>query len=153
MTNNEITELCKGVHCVDLDESFQTLFKRIFTCKLWPRYSRERALSSLPDRAVSLRGPAFEAALREVRLRPVKFELLHLLDPPLVVGIVHLRPQPAPTVISRFKSPTPKAEDSFEKYIFSSLYYTKKSRTSKSVRECLSQHIFQIVKDFLVLQA
>ena len=26
-------------------------FKRIFSCKIWLRYSRERALSSLPDRA------------------------------------------------------------------------------------------------------
>ena len=42
-------DLCKGVHCVDLGESFQTLFKRIFTCKIWLRYSRERALQSLSD--------------------------------------------------------------------------------------------------------
>ena len=36
LEQNLILDLCKGVHCVDLGESFQTLFKRIF--------SRERAL-------------------------------------------------------------------------------------------------------------
>ena len=41
-----IAELCKGVHCVDLGVSFQ----RIFTCKIWLRYSRERALQNLADR-------------------------------------------------------------------------------------------------------
>ena len=34
--NFEIRERCKGVHCVDLGESFP--------CKIWLRYSRERAL-------------------------------------------------------------------------------------------------------------
>ena len=63
-------EQCKGVHCVDLGKSFPTqilfsvlkkmglqscakecivlistrAFKRIFFCKIWLRYSRERAL-------------------------------------------------------------------------------------------------------------
>ena len=37
-------EQCKSVHCVDLGESFQTLFKRIFSCKISRRYRRERAL-------------------------------------------------------------------------------------------------------------
>ena len=35
-TKNEVAELCKGVHCVDLGESFQ----RVFTCKICFRYSR-----------------------------------------------------------------------------------------------------------------
>ena len=51
-----ILEQGKGVHCVDLDESFPTCpfslnlfsnrseFQRVFTCKIWLRYSRERAL-------------------------------------------------------------------------------------------------------------
>ena len=33
---------CKGVHCVDLSESLKP-FQRVFTCKIWLRYSRERA--------------------------------------------------------------------------------------------------------------
>ena len=45
-------EQCKGVHCVDLGESFQ-LFKRISTYKIWLRYSRERALKNLPHPLVS----------------------------------------------------------------------------------------------------
>ena len=35
LTKNEITELCKGVHRVDLGESFQTHI----SCTIWPRYS------------------------------------------------------------------------------------------------------------------
>jgi len=36
------------VHCVDLGESFRTHI----SLQIWLRYSRERALSSLPDRAM-----------------------------------------------------------------------------------------------------
>ena len=34
------------------DDRLAKAFKRIFSCKIWPRYSRERAPSSLPDRAM-----------------------------------------------------------------------------------------------------
>ena len=44
-------ERCKGVHCVDLGESFQTNF----SCKMWLRYSRERALQDLPHPATAAR--------------------------------------------------------------------------------------------------
>ena len=49
---DSIPKRCKGVHFVDLGESFQ--FQRIFTCKIWLRYSRERALSSLPALRVQI---------------------------------------------------------------------------------------------------
>ena len=47
---NEITELCKGVHCVDLDESFQThIFSQNFV-SIQPRTS--------PPKFLRNRGPS-----------------------------------------------------------------------------------------------
>ena len=42
----EIRERCKGVHCVDLAESFQThiFLQNLTSEEIWLRYSRERAL-------------------------------------------------------------------------------------------------------------
>ena len=60
-----IPKRCKGVHCVDLGESFPT----VFTCKIWLRYSRERAdliLISL----VSLQLFNFDRALASPVERP-----------------------------------------------------------------------------------
>ena len=35
----EIGDLCKGVYCVDLGESFHmSIYYLVFTCKSWPRY-------------------------------------------------------------------------------------------------------------------
>ena len=44
---NLIPKRCKGVHCVDLGISARA-FQRVFSCKIWLRYSRERAFQSLP---------------------------------------------------------------------------------------------------------
>ena len=51
-------------------------FKRIFSCKIWPRYSRERALSNLPDRAIQQcqrRGGGPRAGARGPREGPCLF--------------------------------------------------------------------------------
>ena len=48
LAKNVILEQCEGVYCVDLGESFQMSTYLLFTYKLWLRYSRERALYSLP---------------------------------------------------------------------------------------------------------
>ena len=78
-----ILELCKGVHCVDLDESFQTHIYLEILASIPPRTSpvkfarssgaagsRGRRQAAAPDPAAPLRAVRRGAALRLVPLPP-----------------------------------------------------------------------------------
>ena len=70
-------------------------FKRIFTCKCWLRYSRERALESLPNRAVqpgpkgSCLSPYASDALELVVVDFAAAVLVELVELPLYAVDLH----------------------------------------------------------------